>query len=258
MDILNNPGALWRIFEHNSKSVRHPHGMDYALLKMYQQHVLGCGRVSFGTPNHVRGVMMVTEDANDRGNPRAIVPSHKDDIRRSVDADKHDYMYPIIVAVPRRLLDPDMIQRLAESPPFQRFSFPPLLRLNNTTEEEDKLEYEIACERVHGAPDDQFLTRKEVNDRKVRLRRLRSGRELCRLVNGNHRTHVCMERATELLEPVRRELIELQRLFWVEKDESVKEEMLDKAAQLKLMMADHSWQVLVIAGMLLYFWKCCY
>lgn len=222
------------------------------MFQKYAAFVIGCARLAFDIFNNVAGVLRISNDPNDRANPREIVYSHLVDLRFSVDADKHDYLSPIVISVSRRLLSDAMHKAISMVPFFQPGSLPPLLDLNNVTEEERILVSEIACGRVDGAPQEQFLSVEEIAARQGRLAQLQSQRELCKLINGNHRLQVCLDRARELYEPLRLEVIELQRRLWVDKDTSVAEELADKAVRLEKIREAQTWQVIVIAGMYMY------
>lgn len=237
-----------RRFQHMFNEDRQPFGVNTQLLRQYTDFVLGCGNLGFVGANSIYSIVRISDDPNDRGNPRGIVLSHKDKIRRSIDQDKHDWEKPVMASVDPSLIDDAMKTRLKQVHPFTPGSAPYFLRLNNMTEEEQTILYELTWERVKDAPSHVFLTAEEIEARKTRLDELRLNRPMCKLLNGNHRIHACIDRAKDMYEPLRQNLISLMRRFWADGDKSVRVEMEYAAKELEKMAHQHTWQVLVVAG----------
>jgi hypothetical protein len=166
------------------------------------------------------------------------------ELRASIDKENHNWQYPIVIGIAGRLLSEEMRAKLKACPPFQQFNKPALLKLKDRTEEEEKIDRALFHEQDE---DGRFLTHDEINTMRARLKQLIEARELAELWNGNHRIDVGLSRASELLNPVRQNLVKLMRQHFELKDRSVTTEMIkDASDSLRDELPAHTWQVLVV------------
>lgn len=246
-----HPDALRRSFEHHFGGVRKATGLDAQQILEHERHVVGTGVISFVGATPIQALVRITNDANDRCNPRAVVPEHMDRLADSINRGKHDWNSPLVVEAPRALISQQLQDDMKSTPAFQLVSLYHDLTLNNITSEEMKISNEIIWCREVGAPAHVFLTDDEILDRRNRLHQLRAARPMCRLMNGNHRLHVCIERAKKLYNPLLEQVTNLQKRFFRDGEAGCEQEMKEKAEVLRKVAGEQTWKVLVIAGGLL-------
>ncbi|KAF8594027.1 hypothetical protein BDV93DRAFT_565872 [Ceratobasidium sp. AG-I] len=247
LDMDKHPDALRRSFEHHFAGVRKATGLDAQHLRDHKQHVFGAGVLAFTGPTSVQSVVRISDDANDRSNPRTLVPEHMARLRESINKGKHDWDKPVVVEAPHALLSKKMKADLKKTPTFQRVLESPYLTLNNVSDEEIRISNEVTYGRVDGAPPHEFLADEEILERRNQLHQLRLSRPMCRLINGNHRIHVCIERAQLLYGPLLEEVTSLQKRVFRDGEKEFEQELKDKAALLREVADQQTWHVLVIA-----------
>jgi hypothetical protein len=219
------------------------------MLERYHTYVFGTGYMRFGGHGSIHSVVRISENPNDRANPRAKDAKHAADLRASIDKDKHDWQNPIVIGLKRELLSDEMRVKLKACPPFQQFNKPSLLKLKDCTEEEEKIDRALFLEQ---AEDGRFLTVEDINQMRSRLKELIGARVLAELWNGNHRIEVGLNRSNELLAPVQQNLIKLMRRHFEQKDPAVTPQMIQDASDsLQDELPAHTWQVLVVDSKLL-------
>lgn len=213
--------------------------------QVYKSSFLGCGYVRFAGLRPIESVLRITSNPNDRKNPREKNDAHVDELVKSIGAGKYDWQFPIIVFVDPQLLSESMRDALKDTAPFQPWSEPPLLELNNVTQRERELEEELFFERAEHGPRDTFFSAVELCDKALELAELRKGRPMAELGNGNHRIAAMTARAKSEISELRKKFIALQKLRFVQGDASVDPKLQQLASRLKTLLNQQTWQVLV-------------
>ncbi|KAB5587964.1 hypothetical protein CTheo_8592 [Ceratobasidium theobromae] len=240
--------AMREIIQQVALDPLHRTELDQTRMELYERHLIGCGFLRFAGLESIRGFVLVSNDPNRRVNPRPKQISHIEKLKMSIMESKNDWRYPIIISVSESLLDDKVMKELHAHPPFQQFSNPPLFTLNNIGPEEQQLRREIFWEHELSAPDERFLTREEMDHKKLRMIELMEKRPRATLVNGNHRIHAMLDLA-QSFEPIREQVIQLQKDLAqnkiAERREEIQEELNEKLAEMQAEMNRHTWQVIV-------------
>ncbi|KAF8594026.1 hypothetical protein BDV93DRAFT_565871 [Ceratobasidium sp. AG-I] len=246
-DIEAHPDALRVRFQHQFGAIRKVSGLDAKFLEEYEMYVLGCAVVRFYGPGGIESVCRISEDPNDRANPRTLVREHMNQLRKSIDQHKHDWDKPLVFMLSASLLSEQMRKDMKKVPAFTRVAQTSFLELMNITDEEKKLDQEIRWHRVDGAPKNEFLTAAEVAQRVIVRDKLRLKRDLAMLLNGNHRIHVGLERVSELYQPLLDEVVELSKRVFRDEDQDAVQEWKAKVKAMEELANEHTWQVLVVS-----------
>ncbi|KAG9075812.1 hypothetical protein FRC06_009873, partial [Ceratobasidium sp. 370] len=172
---------------------------------------LGHAYLRFAGVGGVHGVVNLTDDPNDRYNPRALNPVHVANLGHtfSMTGGKQDRESPIYLKCPSTIIDPACLaamksDRRTDSARDLDFSPPALRLIRPQGELEDELETQLWFKRDQSSGN--YFTADELIAKQVRLNELRGSRPHATLVNGNHRTSAMLA-ACAMLHDARDDII---------------------------------------------------
>ncbi|KAG8736151.1 hypothetical protein FRC10_009648 [Ceratobasidium sp. 414] len=176
---------------------------------------LGHAYLRFAGVGGVHGVVNLTDDPNDRHNPRALDPVHVANLGHtfSMTGGKQDRESPIYLKCPPTIIDPACLAAMkgvgrAVSARDLDFSPPALRLVRPRADLEDDLEAQLWFKRDQSSGD--YFTADQLASKQEWLDDLRRSRPMATLVNGNHRTSAMLA-ACVMLHDARDHIIELDK-----------------------------------------------
>ncbi|KAG9097292.1 hypothetical protein FRC06_007718 [Ceratobasidium sp. 370] len=202
------------------------------------QAEIGSAFVRFTGPGDIFGVVSLDADPNSRGNPRALNEGHRDllyEVLRRPNA-KRDWESPLSLSVPSHLITEDLRAKMKAHTATDPQSTPPLLKLIREHEEEEiQLENELWLQREN----ERWLTAEELAVRRQRLDDLRSSRERCMLLNGNHRIRAMLRLGEDIIK-IRNEIKD-----HITKGDLSQDEINEMSDEMWEKVEDHTWRCIV-------------
>ncbi|KAG8713147.1 hypothetical protein FRC08_013636, partial [Ceratobasidium sp. 394] len=157
---------------------------------------------------HVDGIVDLDQNPNNRVNPRALVQSHVDDLKKIIldPTLMRDWETPIVLMVSSKHIEPSCLAEIkACDPKSPGGKVPPLKLVGPNQAKLEALELACAYSRENG----QLLDGTAIASRRKQLEQLRSSRPKATLINGNHRIKAIKdigEQATRLFHELARKL----------------------------------------------------
>ncbi|KAG8717237.1 hypothetical protein FRC08_007936 [Ceratobasidium sp. 394] len=200
---------------------------------------IGWATLRFAGLGHVDGVVSLSDDPNERDNPRELQDSHVAVLAEVFKTGgKRDLQTPIRIKISRGLIEDRLAQQMSKvnvNDPSTRI--PRLVLVRGTAAEEDALEKEIWLE----SDGKVLLGTNDLNDRIIQLRALREVRPRATLLNGNHRI-AAMRAACAPLYREQRDILRAQRAG------EPMQELLDRAQRINDQLPHASYVVEVFDG----------
>ncbi|KAG8728284.1 hypothetical protein FRC10_005096, partial [Ceratobasidium sp. 414] len=146
---------------------------------------IGCATLRFAGIGTVEGVVKLSDDPNERDNPRELQGSHVSVLAEVFKAGgKKDLQSPIRITVPRHLISDALARQMRDVNVHDPSTkIPRLVLERETAHREDELEREIWLE----SDGKVLLGTDDLAKRVLELRELREERQRATLLNGNHR-----------------------------------------------------------------------
>ncbi|KAG9093174.1 hypothetical protein FRC06_011643 [Ceratobasidium sp. 370] len=169
---------------------------------------IGCATLRFAGIGTVEGVVNLSDDPNERDNPRELLGSHVSVLADVFKAgNKRDLQSPIRIMLPRELISDALAAQMREvniHDPSTKI--PRLVLERETAEREDRLERELWLQ----SDGKVLLGTDDLTQRMLELRQLREDRPRATLLNGNHRI-AAMRAACVPLYQEQRDILRRQR-----------------------------------------------
>jgi hypothetical protein len=165
--------------------------------KLAKQFCLGGAYIHAFGIGHVASIVNLRDDPNLRGNPRSINPTHVDNLFRvfKTPGAKRDHESPIILMMPKSIIDPECLKRISSVDPHNPASdVPPLIITHDNITEERSLEQQLWSH----VRDGRWLDEEELKSVEARLQVLRNAHPLATLLNGNHRIQAILRVGQEI------------------------------------------------------------
>jgi hypothetical protein len=186
------------------------------------------------------GVVNLEHDPHAWGNPHRLTDSHIKmlyNILKRAGA-KKDEESPIFIATKRALIMPECLDMMANATATSLLlDIPLLLLVRESGDREDMLEQKLFTQQDRHRK--CWLTLEELNERQIKLNKLRSMRVLCMPLNGNHCIRTMLRIGVDIA-------AEHERLQAMAEDMKVGSNVLAKLlGDLSKRMEAHTWRVVV-------------
>ncbi|KAG8758979.1 hypothetical protein FRC11_002739 [Ceratobasidium sp. 423] len=175
------------------------------LSQLIAKHRIGGAYLRTFGPGHVRGIVNLSPDPNERGNLRPLDQAHITRLYHAFTTPgaKNDYPSPIYLAMKASTIAPDCLERMKRCDPRDPGAELPFLELNHPTiSRQRELERWIHSQRRDG----DWLSAEQLTQLSGELAPLRSQTSIAFLLNGFHHIHA-LERLEQALIVRQSELI---------------------------------------------------
>lgn len=209
--------------------------------ELIRKHRIGGAFIHAFGIGHLNSVVNVDQDPNSRGNLRLLHGPHVTNLRNvlSVPGARRDHESPILLAVPRELLTPDLIEKMSRCDPHDPAStVPPLVLRHDRSKELLALETQI----FSSIKANQWMTQAEIDECVARLAAIRESSPRAILLNGNHRITVIVSIGEEI------ELEYSQIRGWVRSGSVPQDEIAQKMEGIAARVPLASYRVEVFDG----------